>query len=191
MSAYLSVLECVRVYVYLCMCVYICTHVCTGICGYMCMLSRNTYMCISVYIFCVHICLYIYTCMFICVAIHVSILPNFCSSLYLSALISLINLFLLKLPPAAPAQQTHKQKKALFNTFQWQSWGLQTLTIVTMTGQAYVTCQEWVSESSPPEANSEVGVGGWGGWVIPSGKSDWFIKDAGWGKAKPGSQTAG
>lgn len=95
--------------------------------------------------------------MFICMAIHVSILPNFCSSLYLSALISLINLFLLKLPPAAPAQQTHKQKKALFNTFQWQSWGLQTLTIVTMTGQAYVTCQEWVSESSPPEANSEAG----------------------------------
>lgn len=66
MSAYLSVLECVRVYVYLCMCVYICTHVCTGICGYMCMLSRNTYMCISVYIFCVHICLYIYMYVHMC-----------------------------------------------------------------------------------------------------------------------------
>lgn len=120
----------------------------------------------------------------ICVDIHVSILSNFCSSLYLSALISLINLFLLKLPPAALAEQTHKQKKPLFNTFQWQFWGLQTLTIVTMTGQAYVTCLEWVSEFSPPEANSEAGV-------IPSGKSDWLIKDAGWGKAKPGSQTAG
>lgn len=77
------------------------------------MLSRNTCMCISVYIY-AQIC----AVMFICVDIHVSILPNFCSSLYLSALISLINLFLLTLPLAAPAEQTHKQKKALFNTFQ-------------------------------------------------------------------------
>lgn len=178
MSAYLI---CVRMHACLCVSTHVCVYMCVQVYVDICICYLGILVCVYEFL-----CTYMFINMHVCPYVWIFMYPSSPNSappyIYLSALISLINLFLLKLPPAAPAEQTHKQKKALFNTFQWQYWGLQTLIIVTMTGQAYVTCPAWVSESSPPEANSEAMRPG-GEGVIPSGKSDRFIKDA--GQARP------
>lgn len=111
--------------------------------------------------------MYVYMSIFI--FIHVSILPNSCPpteslcSDFSSQLIS---------PKEASSSSilANSQIAKVFNIIQWQYWGLQTLTIVTMTGQAYVTCPMWVSG-----AKSEA-------VVILQGKSGWLIKDAGWAR---------